>query len=160
MDPTLRKLRFRGQDPVLVVNAPDSFAPALEALRAEVRVEEQPGQLVGVTFALCFARNAAELAGLAPLVLDGLGEDAVLWFCYPKKSSRRYTSDITREQGWEPVSERGFEGVAQVAVDEDWSALRLRHVDLIPKTTRSPRNARSTTGKRRAGGKGERPGER
>ncbi len=35
----------------------------------------------------------------------------------------------------------GFEGVRQVAIDEDWSALRFRRVEYIKRMTRDPKRA-------------------
>ena len=38
------------------------------------------------------------------------------------------------------LGEAGFEGVRQVAIDEDGSAIRFRHVDYIKSMTRDQRN--------------------
>jgi hypothetical protein len=39
--------------------------------------------------------------------------------------------------GWSKLGELGFEPVRQVALGEDWSALRFRRVAVIKKMTRS-----------------------
>jgi hypothetical protein len=46
---------------------------------------------------------------------------------YPKGTSRKFSSDITRDHGWDPVLETGMRAVSQVSVDDDWSALRFRN---------------------------------
>jgi hypothetical protein len=35
-------------------------------------------------------------------------------------------TDLTRERGWDGLKELGLEPVAQIAVDDTWSALRFR----------------------------------
>jgi hypothetical protein len=80
-----------------------------------------------------------------------MSPDAVLWFAYPKKSSKRYKSDISRDEGWAPLGELGFEGVRQVAIDEDWSALRFRQAGYIKTMARNQRLAMSEEGRARTG---------
>jgi hypothetical protein len=74
---------------------------------------------------------AARAADTLPLYRRG----GHLWLLYPKRSGRIAT-DITRDRGWGPVEAAGFLGVTQVAVDADWSALRFRLRDEIPRLTR------------------------
>ena len=57
--------------------------------------------------------------------------DAVLWFAYPKGTSKRYTCDFHRDEGWDVLRGSGFDSVRQVAIHEDWSALRFRRIEYI-----------------------------
>jgi len=67
-----------------------------------------------------------------------LTNGGLLWLCYPKKSSKTYKgSDCSRETVGKLIADLNFEPVSQVAVDEDWSALRFRPVDQIKTMTRS-----------------------
>jgi hypothetical protein len=50
---------------------------------------------------------------------------------YPKGTSKKYKCEFNRDTGWSALGEFGLEGVRQVAIDEDWSALRFRKVDYI-----------------------------
>ena len=86
---------------------------------------------------IVFVGSAADIKRDAGL-LDSLRDDPepLVWFCYPKKSSKRYKTDISRDHGWSPLLDRGWEGVRQVAIDEDWSALRFRPRSRIAKYTR------------------------
>ena len=62
--------------------------------------------------------------------------DAVIWFAYPKGTSKRYTCEFNRDSGWKVIVGAGFESVRMVAIDEDWSALRFRRVEFVkPKKT-------------------------
>jgi hypothetical protein len=47
------------------------------------------------------------------------------------------------------TSELGFEGVRQVAIDEDWSALRFRRAEYIRTMRRDPSRAMSAQGRRK-----------
>ncbi|GAB4143498.1 MAG: hypothetical protein OHK0017_00950 [Patescibacteria group bacterium] len=62
--------------------------------------------------------------------------DPVVWLCYPKGSSRKFKCEFNRDNGWEALGKLGFEPVRQVAIDQDWSALRFRRVQNIQKFTR------------------------
>jgi hypothetical protein len=68
---------------------------------------------------------------------------------YPKRSSKKYDTDISRDDGWQPLGDLGFEPVRQVAVDEDWSALRFRQTSRIKTMTRNSEMTLSAEGKKR-----------
>jgi hypothetical protein len=61
--------------------------------------------------------------------------DAVIWFAYPKGTSKRYTCEFNRDTGWSVIRGLGFESVRQVAIDEDWSALRFRRQKYVKSAT-------------------------
>ncbi|MAF63879.1 MULTISPECIES: hypothetical protein [Pseudomonadota] len=46
-------------------------------------------------------------------------------------------SDITRDDGWESLAAQDLLPVTQVAIDNDWSALRFRYRDEIARLTRA-----------------------
>jgi hypothetical protein len=73
----------------------------------------------------------------------------VLWVAYPKKASKRYSSDVGRDDSFQPLGDLGFEGVRQIAVDDDWSALRFRRAEHIKAMKRDRRGAMSRAGRRR-----------
>ena len=75
--------------------------------------------------------------------------DAVVWFAYPKGTSKRYTCDFNRDTGWQVLGAAGFEAVRQVAIDEDWSALRFRRAEFIKRLVRDPSRTVSAAGQGR-----------
>lgn len=147
MDPLLRKLQHKAGD-VVVIDPPDQMGSTLEAWRHEVTV--RTSLETDEAFVLRFVRSCAEIDEAAAPTVAALADDGLLWFAYPKKSSRRYSSDIGRDDSWHALGDLGFEGVRQVAIDEDWSALRFRHVDRIASLTREKSRAISERGKSRA----------
>ena len=136
MDPIFKKMNFKNQEQILVVNAPDSFRINMEAMMKLTYIEEQIDKLGSCSYLLAFVTQKAEIDQLAPLLHPKMEGDAMLWIAYPKKSSKNYKSDISRDYGWEVVGELGLEPVRLVAIDQDWSALRLRKVEFIKNITR------------------------
>lgn len=149
MNDLFKKLQYKGSDTLLVLNAPPEFLPYLADIGPAVRVDTQPVGAETYTFVIVFVKSCAEVQANATVV-NRLKNDAVLWFAYPKKSSKQYKTDLGRDEGWQPLGALGYEGVRMVAIDEDWSAFRLRHVSNIKSLTRSGTMALSQEGKQRA----------
>lgn len=63
-------------------------------------------------------------------------EDQQLWLAYPKGNSKRYKAQINRDSGWAYLGQFDYEGVRQIAINEDWSALRFRRIAFIKSMTR------------------------
>ena len=124
------KLNLKDQDEVVVLNAPLSFEPELAWL-ADRRVVRDLADVDGVRFALAFSYMKAELDAVAGALAARAEGDAVLWFAYPKRTSKRYKADFDRDRGWEVLRAAGFEPVRQVAIDADWSALRFRRSEFV-----------------------------
>jgi hypothetical protein len=82
------------------------------------------------SFRIAFVHYRAELAEAGAEVASGYRPGGHLWLAYPKKSGA-IQSDITRDHGWEPITALGLLAVTQVAIDENWSALRFRLRDEI-----------------------------
>jgi hypothetical protein len=136
---------------MLVLNAPASFEAELAALDG-MTVLRDAAQAEMVDFALAFATTQAEVDEAARTIAANTVGDAVVWFAYPKGSSKRYSCGFNRDTGWALLGELGFEGVRQVAIDEDWSALRFRRVAYIKTITRAQSRAGTAEGKRRTTG--------
>lgn len=139
--PTFAKLNLKDQAEIVVLNAPASFEPELKSLKGVgVRRDAKGGD---IEFSLVFVTTQKEVDTLGPQVAKKAKGDAVVWFAYPKGSSKKYTSQINRDNGWAVMGKSGFEPVRMVAIDEDWSALRFRRVEFI-KTMNRPEEVRLT----------------
>ncbi|PKN85696.1 MAG: hypothetical protein CVU46_10320, partial [Chloroflexi bacterium HGW-Chloroflexi-8] len=68
---------------------------------------------------------------ISPIVAQKARGDAVIWFAYPKGTSKKYKCDFNRDNGWNVIYSLGFQPVRMVAIDEDWSALRVRKSDFV-----------------------------
>jgi hypothetical protein len=153
MTSLFNKLNLGAHRDILVVNAPDSFAPELAAL-ADVTIHRDAKRLTAVPFALVFVKTFAEIEAAVKWLPRAVG-DAVVWFAYPKGTSKRYQCEFNRDTGWAAVGAAGFEGVRLVAIDEDWSALRFRRTEYIKSMSRAPARAASPAGKARVKKRGK-----
>jgi hypothetical protein len=124
------KLNLKEGQEVLVLEAPQSFVSALKALPPG-RVHQRLSSIKQPTFVLAFAEKKSELDKLSAAVVAKARGDAVLWFAYPKGTSKKFKCDFNRDTGWNVLRESGFDTVRQVAIDEDWSALRFRRTEFI-----------------------------
>ena len=142
---TFAKLNLKDQAEIVVLNAPASFEPELRSLKGVTVRRDAKGGDIG--FSLAFVMTQKEVDTLGPQVAKKAKGDAVVWFAYPKGSSKKYKSQINRDNGWAVMGDAGFEPVRMVAIDEDWSAVRFRRVEFI-KTMNRPEDVRLTKKKR------------
>lgn len=148
MTPLFKKLNLKDQKEIVVLNAPESFERELDALEG-VTVHRDASAVDHAEFALAFVITNAQLQAAADAILPKAQGDAVVWFAYPKGTSKRYKCEFNRDSGWAPMGAAGFEGVRMVAIDEDWSALRFRRVEHIKTMKRDPARAGTEQGRAR-----------
>ena len=122
---------------ITILNAPESFRLEMELLGDAVHITESLKENSTFSFLMAFVTQQQEVNELSKLIAQTAGDDAVIWFCYPKGSSRKYKCNFNRDTGWANLGEAGFEPVRMVAIDADWSALRFRRVQHIKTMTRS-----------------------
>jgi hypothetical protein len=148
MPTVFQKLNLKDRQQIVVLNAPASFEPEIAALSGVAVVRTVPKRL---NFALAFVTRQTELDMLSAKLSAAAEGDAVLWFAYPKGTSRNYVCDFNRDTGWTVLGAAGWEGVRMVAIDADWSALRFRRIENVKTFTRRESMAISQAGKARAG---------
>lgn len=170
------KLNLKDAAEIIVLDSPESFESALAELDevAELIALDRPDaadaadelgtanaarklvvrrSLIGVdsvTFFLAFVTRQREVDAHAKTLARLAKGDANVWFAYPKGTSKKYRCDFNRDTGWAALGKIGFEGVRQIAIDEDWTALRFRRVEFIKTMTRDAARAKTRVGKQRA----------
>lgn len=153
MEALFKKLNWKNPAQTWVIQSPPTFKPANDWLLSRTQLFTSIPPQESTSFALLFATKQAEIDHFVPLIDKQLSGDGLLWIAYPKGSSKRYQCDFNRDTGWEILGKLGYEPVRQVAIDEDWSALRFRRVQYIQKITRSKDFALTTEAKQRTTGK-------
>jgi hypothetical protein len=128
----IKKLQVKPGQRALFLNAPEGYVASLGRLPDGVALIDGPDGTLD--FVQLFVRDSAELAHFVPAALAAIKLDGVLWIAYPKQSAKVKT-DITRDRGWEPITARGLRPVTQIAIDETWSALRWRPIELVKTKT-------------------------
>lgn len=79
-----------------------------------------------------------------------VAEDGLFWLCYPKNPPKCTRVRIAyRETVAALLADQGYEPVRQIAIDDDWSALRFRKAEKIKKMKR--KFAVTEKGKQRTG---------
>jgi hypothetical protein len=149
MNALFKKLNYKQGSSIVVLHAPSSFIAQLHEMAqfTEVHTGLPSAKVLG--FVLVFATTQQQVDEAAVLLNPLLQADAVWWFAYPKVSSKKYTCEFNRDTGWQVLGDLGFEGVRQVAIDDDWSALPFRQAQYIKSMTRRPGMALSPDGKLR-----------
>jgi hypothetical protein len=130
MSKVFTKLNLKDQKAIAVLNSPDSFKKELASLGG-VKVADTLGAAGGLEFVLAFVARQAEVDKLSAAIAKKAKGDAIVWFAYPKGTSRNYSCDFNRDTGWGVLKKLGFDTVRQVAIDADWTALRFRRVEFI-----------------------------
>ncbi|MFZ6675421.1 hypothetical protein [Undibacterium sp. Xuan67W] len=136
MTPLFKKLNWKNQAEIVILNAPASFESELTALTAaenvtDLKILRSVKEASGIHFALAFVITQKELDELSAAIAAKAQGDAIIWFVYPKKSSKRYQCEFHRDTGWDIIRTLGYDSVRMVAIDDDWSALRFRKIEFI-----------------------------
>lgn len=137
MNPIFKKLNYKDQKALYIVNAPESFSKDANEMLTLAAVKNSLTGAKEVSFFLAFVTKQKEVDDWSKKIAPLLSGDGLLWFAYPKGSSKKYKCEFNRDTGWAVLGKLGFEPVRMVAIDEDWSALRFRKPENIKKMTRS-----------------------
>jgi hypothetical protein len=148
MTPLFKKLNLGSCETILVLNAPESFESELAQLNG-IQILRKATAKTKPTFVIGFATTQAQCDLVSATIANATEGDAIVWIAYPKGSSKKYRCEFHRDTGWTVLGQSGFEPVRQVAIDEDWSALRFRRTEYIQSLTRRNEMAISPEGKRR-----------
>lgn len=148
MNILLKKLNFKTQESILILNAPEEFQETAEEFSKHLAIRDRIDKKQ-VSFSLAFCTKLIEVENFAKEIEKYLEDDPLFWFAYPKKSSKKYTCEFNRDNGWQVLGELGFEPVRMVAIDDDWSALRFRKAEHIKELKRNPDWIMSEEGKKK-----------
>lgn len=131
MTDLLVKLNYKSQERIAIINGPEEFMSYVAGRLENVLIDKHIDPRYPYSYIILFVKSVLEVNKITPAALHNLTADGVLWYCYPKKSSKKYKPDLDRDHGWKALTDTGFQGVRMVSVDEDWSALRFRNVKYI-----------------------------
>jgi hypothetical protein len=133
-----QKLAIRPGYWIAIVNRPMGSDGLVAAIVSDASLADQVEAADAV---LLFVAGGGELGRFWPDVQSAVRPDATLWIAYPKRTSAIAT-DLSRDHGWEPIIDDGFDAVSQVSLDDTWSALRFRRDPVL----RAERAARGRPG--------------
>tara|TARA_R110000744_G_scaffold124186_2_gene229623 strand:- start:3469 stop:3852 length:384 start_codon:yes stop_codon:yes gene_type:complete len=126
MQETIKKFKFK--DKGIVLNAPVSLENKFIKLGFETALHIKEKSMN----TLVFINNQKEYLDFLTNHLERIENDSVLWFAYPKGTSKIKT-DINRDTIRTTGEEFGITAVTAVSINEVWSALRFRPIDKVGK---------------------------
>lgn len=126
MKETINKFKFK--DKAIVINAPENLEA--EFLKLGFTAKFKVNELSKNT--LVFINNSKEFIAFLTEKLKNVEPDSVLWFAYPKGTSKIKT-DINRDSIRKTAEEFGITTVAAISINDIWSALRFRPIHRVGK---------------------------
>jgi len=126
MQDVIKKLKFK--DNGVVLNAPSAIETELVKMGFSTEADKKTKS----SNTLVFINNNKEYLHFLKNGLKNIEPDSVLWFAYPKGSSKVKT-DINRDTIRTTGEEFGITTVTAISIDDTWSALRFRPIDRVGK---------------------------
>ncbi len=149
MTSLFKKLNYKNHSSIAVLHAPISMDAELKEMSKITTIHTNIHQLSDIQFAMVFVTQLQEIEKSIEEIFPKLKDDAVLWYCYPKASSKKYRCEFNRDNGWASLGSYQLETVRSVAIDEDWTGLRFRKTEYIKTMNRNEKLAISENGKNR-----------
>ena len=118
--PVAERLQLKGDRRLAVIGASAALEKTVGASKARADVAK-------ADVVLLFAPDRAALDKSLPKLLKLMPPPAILWIAYPKLSSK-LAGDLSRDIIAALAPKHGLDTVSQIAIDEVWSALRLKRI--------------------------------
>ncbi len=122
-----QKLIIKPGAQVRVVKPPIDIIHLLGTLPEGASLVDGAETILLADLILLFVDNRVDLEALLPGLRTALTKQGTVWVAYHKGTSQIKT-DINRDSINAYASTFGFQGVAMISINEDWSALRLKPV--------------------------------
>ncbi|HEX4027739.1 MAG TPA: hypothetical protein VHX18_08965 [Rhizomicrobium sp.] len=118
--PVAERLQVKGERRLAVIGAPAGMDKRIGVQKARADVAE-------ADVVLLFTPSRAAFDAGLPAVLKKMSKTAILWVAYPKLTSK-LAADLSRDVIHKLAPKHGLDTVSQIAIDDDWSALRLKRL--------------------------------
>ena len=126
MQNIIKKLKFK--DNGIILNAPQAMEKEFVKLGFKTTFDKKAKS----KNTLVFINSNVEYLGFLRNDLKSIEPDSILWFAYPKGTSKVKT-DINRDTIRVTGEEFGITTVTAISIDDTWSALRFRPIDKVGK---------------------------
>jgi len=120
--PLSQRLQIKPGRSFCLINEPDGFLDAIKPLPEGSRFVPT-GEKADVV--QVFVSGMEDFKSRLPAAIDALIPGGILWVTYPKLTSK-LAADINRDTIWKYIITLGWKAVGLIAVDETWSALRMK----------------------------------
>ena len=119
----VKKLGIKPKQRITILNAPERYREQLGTLPADVELATALNGMFDMVHV--FVKDKAEVDRYGPKAIRAVKPGGLLWFSYPKKSSK-ISTDISRDTGWDVVLDAGWRPVMLISIDDVGSAFRFR----------------------------------
>ncbi|WP_299289750.1 YdeI/OmpD-associated family protein [uncultured Mucilaginibacter sp.] len=127
-----KKLLIKTAQHWLFIHVPEGFVKGFAALSIEVKTSIANDETFnGVLF---FVKNSNGLQVVLPTIIPVLKPETICWVAYPKKSSG-VVSDLEMTGNWTELEKYNLRAVSAASIDQTWTALRLRPINQVKKST-------------------------
>lgn len=107
MTPPFKKLNLKDQTELVILNAPEGFDEELGLLE-NITILHSHKAAQKIPLVLIFATKQSQVDKAAKAIVPKLAGDAVVWFAYPKGTSKKYKCEFNRDSGWAVLGEMGW----------------------------------------------------
>jgi len=118
--PVAERLQVKGDRRLAVVGAS-------AVVDSKIGVRTQRCDISEANVILLFAADRGQLVSTLPSMLKKAPQDAIIWIAYPKLTSK-LAGDLSRNLIHALAAESGLDTVSQVAIDDDWAAMRVKRI--------------------------------
>ena len=126
MQDIIKKFKFKSSG--VIINAPSSIEKEFLKIDFKTSFDKK----IKSANTVVFINNQKEYVSFLKKELKNVERDSVLWFAYPKGTSKIKT-DINRDTIRITGEEFDITTVTAISIDETWSALRFRPIDRVGK---------------------------
>ena len=118
------KLQLKPGRGMVMINPPEGFLSHAGELPPEVTISLEPKNSA---LLLAFVRQQQEMEQKFQSLASLVSEGGIFWIAYPKLTSK-LKKDLNRDWINQFATQQRWTGVAMIALDEDWSAFRLKRI--------------------------------
>jgi hypothetical protein len=118
--PIAERLQVKGERRLAVVGA-------AAAVDNKIGVKTQRCDISEADVILLFAADRGRLDSTLPSMLEKAPKNAIIWIAYPKLTSK-LAGDLSRNLIHALAAKSGLDRVSQIAIDDDWSAMRVKRI--------------------------------
>lgn len=126
--PLPKKLGMKSGIRALILGAPAGYVASLKPLPDGFTIATKSTGAYG--FIQVFVTELSQVSDFAARLPKIASQNALVWISYPKQTSKLET-DLNRDIIWKEMNRAGWPGVSIIAIDETWSALRVRPANLV-----------------------------
>ena len=119
----VKKVRIKPIQKIAVLNSPPGYLSSLGDLPDGVMLDEELNGDYDLIHA--FFTQMSVLETQIERLKSALVEHGILWISYPKQSAKQ-ESDLNRDILRDKLADQGLKAVAQISIDDTWSALRFK----------------------------------